>query len=1063
MVLYALLLASSALSTTIKKERYHIKDERHYDELFNKAQLLVQSLPSQSASITAYSIAETNDGRIWIATSLGLYWLDGLGKNDAVDSLGNSLNSNTPSLKIIKADKNHGLWIYHENKVLQYYHSKERWLKTYNTEENLEITSIDVDEANNLLIASNKGLYYTNALKDNIQPHPLSASNKAIETIHIKDNRVYFQEGNNIVALNLNNSKATLETKGRLNHIASSVLIDKEDNIWITAKSKGLYKIDNNGKTHNINITANFTKVVQTKDKKIWASTQSTGIHIYDPNSHNLSNTINYNPKQKTSLTLSSIYDMYLDSNELLWISGSPHSINYINTRNKAYRNILHNTENNNALLSNSIYYILESSDKRIWVAYSDAGIGVTDKKGEIIASYKDQLSAPGVYALAEDNNGDIWAVVGSGSLNKIDPKSHTVDTKIHNKNPNHGKLFNIIFDEEERLFTSGNKGIFLYDKETKTLRSIDILSSKKPSSIKTAHSFMDTSGNLWFAGRQYMAVIPKGASDAILAWPPENTVSQDNTPLRWAFPSSRNGAYAIIGKVLHKLTIDKKTKEIDISKIPTDDTISGRFYEIDGKLMASHRHVDLSTGKVKLLNESDGIIPKIDRYYASEKLSDGTLLHGSSEGLILFRPWLQQEWTHTPSVQIKKITVADKEQTAPYSEITIPAKQNRITFYSSVLDYSYPSLNRHAHRLLGYSDKWIEQGSEGQRVSYTNLDPGEYTMEFKGSGKNGKWSNKINQVKIKVLPDWFETLWFRSMLAIAFIIAMLIIYRWRTRHLHARQILLENQVEDRTKELSKSLIQLKQAQNQLIESEKHASLGRLVRGISHELNTPIGIVKTASSGLIDNSKAIYNNFLQGSLSPDSLKAYLEKMINSGDLIESNIDRMSAINQSFKASSSDEYSHKASDVNIRDLIDKIILYVQAHLDEKNISTKITIDESLNIRTNAEALQNVLKELLTNCIDHGFGEKSDTNLITIKTSRWKNIGIKILIVDNGKGMNEETKSEVFEPFYTTSPSPHHSGLGLHSVFNWVTQILRGQISCRSKLGSGTCFILLLKNL
>lgn len=116
------------------------------------------------------------------------------------------------------------------------------------------------------------------------------------------------------------------------------------------------------------------------------------------------------------------------------------------------------------------------------------------------------------------------------------------------------------------------------------------------------------------------------------------------------------------------------------------------------------------------------------------------------------------------------------------------------------------------------------------------------------------------------------------------------------------------------------------------------------------------------------------------------------------------------------------------------------------------------------------LRKVIIEIAENCVHHGFPintSSSDTNTgvnktITIKAKEWQSAGVKLMITDNGIGMTADVRAEVFEPFFTTSSESEKIGLGLHSVFNWVTQSLRGQIVCRSQLGKGSCFILTLKS-
>lgn len=345
-----------------------------------------------------------------------------------------------------------------------------------------------------------------------------------------------------------------------------------------------------------------------------------------------------------------------------------------------------------------------------------------------------------------------------------------------------------------------------------------------------------------------------------------------------------------------------------------------------------------------------------------------------------------------------------------------------------------------------------------------SNISAGSYTLEVRGSNRHGSWGSKPLEIKLKVMPRWHETYWFKLLLLSLIILCLWGLYVLRVKQLKARQKVLEETVDLRTSELKNSLRELEATKDQLVESEKQASLGRLIRGVSHELNTPIGILKSSCSGLLEESTSANENFESGSMTEEGLRKVLAISKQSSALMAKNIERMAQLTSRFKQSSAEDTSGSVLQFSVLTIIKAVQGEVQKRLSESNVEMFISCDESLCITTDQQAFQNALTEIVQNCIDHGLdgAESVAKKKITIKAQQWQGDGVKLLIVDNGKGMEAAVLKEIFEPFYTQSSRTEHVGLGLHSVFNWVVQLLHGTIKCRAVVGRGTAVVLKIKN-
>jgi signal transduction histidine kinase len=317
-------------------------------------------------------------------------------------------------------------------------------------------------------------------------------------------------------------------------------------------------------------------------------------------------------------------------------------------------------------------------------------------------------------------------------------------------------------------------------------------------------------------------------------------------------------------------------------------------------------------------------------------------------------------------------------------------------------------------------------------------------------------------------------------LIAVATHIAGIAIERKRNEdQLHRYQHELENLVKTRTAELqaekekaesavvalshanlelASALNYLSAAQEELVRSKKLASLGSMVAGISHELNTPIGNCMMASSSLADQTKVLGAHFdEQGSIKRSQLETYLERARKAEEILSRNLHRAGDLINAFKQMAMDQTSSSRRDFMLDKTLEEVLSSVASHLKKTPYVIKQDLAEDLPLDSYPGPLGQVLTSLIDNSILHGFEGRNTGTIVVSTQADWENEGWVIITVkDDGVGIPSENVDRVFDPFFTTKLGKGGSGIGLNVAYNIVTSVLGGQIQAHSEPDHGTVF-------
>jgi signal transduction histidine kinase len=264
----------------------------------------------------------------------------------------------------------------------------------------------------------------------------------------------------------------------------------------------------------------------------------------------------------------------------------------------------------------------------------------------------------------------------------------------------------------------------------------------------------------------------------------------------------------------------------------------------------------------------------------------------------------------------------------------------------------------------------------------------------------------------------------------------------------------LEQKIDDRTNVLQTALRNLNHTQAKLIESEKLASLGRLVSGLAHEINTPLGISVTSSSHCASELNRVQKLYQEDALNEETFALFLAELEDGLGLINDNLHRAATLIQNFKLSGAIHTANEEEAFELRACIELTLKSLQPLLKKNRIDCILAPGPEITLNSYPGAIAQIITNLITNSIHHAFANTIEKKIqLQLEQTPER---ITLHYRDNGCGIADEIRPKIFEPFFTTARRTGGSGLGLSIVYNLVTQKLGGEIVIDADQCSGAAF-------
>lgn len=483
-------------------------------------------------------------------------------------------------------------------------------------------------------------------------------------------------------------------------------------------------------------------------------------------------------------------------------------------------------------------------------------------------------------------------------------------------------------------------------------------------------------------------------------------------------------------------------------------------------------------SGSLSQYGAADGAFAGDYQSAAVAQLADGRIVFAATRGFTIFDPARIAPTPAPPAPVLTELRLWNRrveahalDPTSPLraplyavGDLSIPAAEARmLSLRFAALDLLAPERLHYAYRLDGFDPGWIETTAGERTATYTNLAPGQYRFRVK-AGELGHMSDAaVTTLVLNILPPWWKTFWARALLALAVLGALYGGYAWRVHGMRANRRLLQRQVTERTAELSQAklraeqtLVELREAQIDLVQAEKMAAIGSLVVGVAHELNTPLGVAITASSLLTEHTARLQGLFASGELRRADLGSFFATAQEANVLLDRNLEQAAQLIDSFKQISAENSSEQRRQFVLGDYLRGLLLSLEMAWQPRPIDFELTVDDGLVVESYPGALAQIVSNLIQNALVHAFADDRK-GILRLTAHAREGDRVEISVSDDGSGISADVLPHVFEPFYTTRRGRGGAGLGLHIVYNLVTVRLSGQVEVQSG-SSGTRVVL-----
>ncbi|WP_405411265.1 two-component regulator propeller domain-containing protein [Maribacter sp. Asnod1-A12] len=795
-------------------------------------------------------------------------------------------------------------------------------------------------------------------------------------------------------------------------------------------------------------------------DDELWIGTENNGLHIYDENLEFIKH-IQYSVTKPNSLSGDSIWSLLCTRSGTMWVAPYKSGLNFYDKDFFKFKHINSDPFDPKSLSNKLVNCFSEDQKGNIWIGTDGGGIDYWNRTLDTFDHYalkNNTFNSNVVLSIVQTKEHEIWAGTwthGIAVLNTNNKKFEVLTTE--NSFLKSNIIIDLLKDKKGRIWIINYfAGVQMYDPKTDTHENIPLKSDLDGSIINSLYQvFEDNQGNIW-VGTLNSGLFKLTQTNGIWAsvhYHTKNTLS--NRFVNCIIQDSENTIWVGTQSGLHKY-LPKTDSFLAITKTDglKNDAIKGIIDDKNKHLWLSTENgiirYDTETGNTIDYDVGDGLQSK--EFIASSSLttSKGEYIFGGINGFNIFTSREVEKQKDKLTLFISDLKIFNqpvlpndafgvlKKDISQVDSLTFDHNQSVINIDFKALTFRHPESVNYAFYLEGFEKDWNYVGNNPS-ATYTNLNPGEYTLKMKSTNSDGVWIDNEIDLHITITPPYWQTWWFKTLIIALILLLFYIAHHIKLRTIKKNQRSLERNVVERTKELQLQKNKLIEAANDL--ESKNEEIQRFTYAVSHDLKSPLNNIKGLAS-LIPLEMPIEDY-------PD-IKDYLGLIDLSCNSMNELIYDITEIARLGKIENRNEL------LNTNEILSLSRNLIKGKIEKENI--KLIISENLpDIFGDRNRIIQVFGNFLDNAIKY-MGDQSKPKItVDFEDNGDTN---SFLVCDNGLGMDKQSLKKLFTPFERFHKNVKGTGLGLYMV-KQIAASHGGTITAESEgLGKGTTFKLIL---
>lgn len=1015
----------------------------------------------------AHCIYQDSKGWIWIGTSQGLNRFDGY-KFTNYKNKPNDPNSLSGSLvRCIFEDKNGDLWIGIENGGLNKFNRDRENFTRYASIDNFAslfgnwVTTIAQDKAGNLWIGTEKGLVEMDPATGKVlsfftqDPNGTSLSHNNVRVLRFdKGGNLWIGTFDGLDVLDIsrkNFQHIPLPYGNKTKDEIIRIYEDYDGQFWIGTYNCGIFIVNTETKkVHHLDLDPgnerSLTVRAINRDNQgiYWIGTRG-GLYLYSREQKTFSR-LQHDVREPGSITHSSVIDIFKDRKGDFWI-GTRGGVSYLAKEKQIFRNYTALPNDNKYLNDNEIYAFWMDKTGNIWIGTERGGVNILNRKTGVFhymlhePNNSNSISKNCIKAFLDDKAGNIWIGTFLGGIDVLNLKSGRMTHYSHSDNNPESLIDNRIWslfqDKDGNIWVGTFKGLDRYDTISKKFTHFVHVSGNQ--SIYWINE--DDSQNLWMGGEEELVIYDSRSNKINRYKEHSRSFCKDSKGRIWITTLDKGLALYNKGKGNFKFYDESNGLANNQALCVMEDNT--------GKLWISTANglsrFDPDKEMFHNFDKEDGLQNNQFSYGACYKSESGELLFGGIEGFNILNPLNIRENTYIPSIVFTDLRVFNrsvpissdgkgilKTSISEAKEIELPYSQNVFTIDFAALNFAKSNKNKYEYILQGFEKNWNESGNQ-HSATYTNLNPGDYMLKVKASNSDYAFNSKEVELRIKILPPFWKTWWFKLfvLIFIFFVMFSIIVFLTnRTRLKH--ELVFERLRSNKMHELD--MIKL-----------------RFFTNISHEIRTPLTLILGPLEKMLGSD-----------ISKHEMKNYLAIMHRNAKQL------LKLINQllDYRKLEAGNLKIELTRADLTGFVKEIVHTFENMAVEKGITLKFNSNENeVMVWFDADKIEKIINNLVSNALK--FTAKEGTvwvNLVSIKSeteiteeSKNNQQWFEITVRDTGIGIPVSNLNKIFNRFFQGADPGNNTGTGIGlALTKELVKLHNGQIFVESKPGKGTTF-------